>query len=442
MSNKTSFITPSGFAENLPNMQIIENHLKSIIAKNAENYGYVPLETPAVEYLATLSTKGDIQNEIYTLSNAKNENDDSQSKRALRYDLTVPFARYVSAHYSQLVFPFGRYQIQRVWRGEKPQKGRHREFYQADIDIVGNSLPLHYDAEIVLLFSKILTQFNIGHFIMRVNNRRVLQALCEQFAVADIFRVMNLIDKLEKIGIDAFREQILAENIISADVLPDFIAIITKKIALPDVATFLSSIATTETMQTAVLEIAIFCELLIDSGVATDHIVFDLSIVRGLDYYTGTVFETNLIGFEKYGSICSGGRYDNLVERFIPMKLSGVGASIGLTRLLDIIRDEKLLDNSKQNYTKIQISLWSEQSRPLVNALANTLREQYATEVFYDALVGITKQKLHAEKKSIPVCIVPSRDNVNTGTVYMQSTTEREYIDISNLLYILAECKL
>ncbi len=409
MSNR--YINPSGFAENLPAEQLVENKLKDAFKLEAERYGYVPLETSAVEYMDTLASKGDINKEIYTIGRALEEGDSDEAQRGLHFDLTVPFARYVAQNQGELSFPFRRYQIQKVWRGERPQKGRFREFYQADIDVVGQqNLPIHFDAEVATVMARILTSFGIGSVTMHINNRKLLCGLIESCSITSSSEVLQLIDKTDKIGVDDVVRLLGEEHQVEEAAARSLFEKIGQSIPQSEVASFLDSIAAeSELLQAGVDELReVFSALPV---VEACTFVLNPQIARGLDYYTGTVYETTVDGYEKYGSICSGGRYADLASRFTSQELPGVGLSIGLTRLLSVIKGEGLLDFSKKTTSDVMMCLLSDDMRSATLAAADELRQAgKAVEVNLKTSVALGKQLNLAETRGIPYAVVVEQD--------------------------------
>lgn len=403
MSHK--YRNPSGFPENLPSEQIMEDKLKVLIRKNCESFGYVPLETSAVEYLETLSSKGEINKEIYTIDRALGEGEEKESVRALRFDLTVPMARYVAQHYGQLHFPFRRYQIQRVWRGERPQKGRYREFYQADIDVVANEkLPSFFDAEVVEMMQSILTSFNFGRFTIHINNRKVIQGILESYGISNIDSALRIIDKLDKVGKEAATAQLVSDLKIDELKAKTLLDLLDRSVTPIEVSGLLNSLKIeSELFLEGKAELEELFKFIPSSEQFLGKVRFNLKIVRGLDYYTGSVFETTIDGLERYGSICSGGRYANLVGKFINRKLPGVGISLGLTRLLEIIKQEKIYEFKKSSVSNLLVGLTNEEQRGDCTELARKLRERnIKTEIYYSGLSSLGKQYKYQEEKNIP----------------------------------------
>ncbi len=412
MSNR--YVNPSGFAENLPAEQLVEERLKAGLATAAEGYGYVRLETPAIEYMDTLASEGNITKEIYRIVRSQAEDDGSESERGLHFDLTIPFARYVAQHYAELPFPFRRFQIQKVWRGERPQKGRFREFYQADIDVVANEvLPIQFDAEVITVIARVLSSFNIGPVTMKVNNRKFLTGLLEHFGITDQASVLQQIDKLDKIGVEKVSEVLMAEYGIAAETLTSLFTIITSRVATVDLAAMLIRIPdSNETLVEGKAELLSLFENVPAAGsVPNVTILFDPAIARGLDYYTGMVCETIIDGFERYGSICSGGRYADLASRFTSRKLPGVGLSIGLSRLMTIIKEESLLDFSVQTKTQVIVGLFHESLRALSHTASEELRAAgVLVETVHKEQSNLGKQIDQAAAKGVPFVLACEQD--------------------------------
>ena len=432
MSNK--FINPSGFAENLPPEQLVEESLKETFAQVAESYGYSRLETAAVEYMETLASKGEINKEIYTIKRALAENDEEKDERGLRFDLTVPFARYVAQNQGSLNFPFRRFQIQKVWRGERPQKGRSREFYQADIDVVAiENLSPFFDAEIALAAAKILSNFEIGTVTMTLNNRKFLNGILAENGIEMTPEVLQTIDKLDKIGADEVKKILIDEQGLNKESVDTVFTYLDKTVAANEVEEFLNGInGQNEDLIEGKEELQQLFTTLNLSEIKNVSFVLRPSIARGLDYYTGTVYETTIDGLEKYGSICSGGRYADLASRFTNRKLPGVGISIGLTRLLAIIKEENLKDFKKQTKTQITVCLIDEEQRLASYKLSEFLREAgFLVETNQKANIGLGKQLDVVEKKDIPAAIVAEKDG--RYTLYEVGDDKSVYDNLDSL---------
>lgn len=335
----------SGFPELLPEQQLVFNRCLDTIRTTFERYGFTPIETPAVERKEVLTSKGGNEKEIYALSRLSvGPGESGETEFALHFDLTVPLARYVAQHKDKLVFPFRRYQIQKVWRGERPQAGRYRELYQCDIDVIGRgSVSLMTDAEIPSVIYHVFRELDIGRFVVRINNRRLLQGFFEAAGIPAALNteVLRTVDNLEKIGPDAVARALTDKVGLAAETtrrILDFLtgdhsassdALLRRLQAMLDDATIRN-----DTFAQGVHELRTVVESMRSLGVPDDYFAVDLSIARGLDYYTGTVYETRLLAHPDLGSICSGGRYDDLAGYFTNEKLPGVGISIGLSRLV------------------------------------------------------------------------------------------------------------
>ena len=319
-----------GFMELLPNDQILFNNLVDIIRKNFEKYGFLPLDTPVLESSDVLLAKagGETEKQIYRFN--KGEND-----ICMRFDLTVPLAKYVASNLNELNFPFSRYQIGKVYRGEKPQKGRFREFYQCDIDIIGKeTLNLAYDAEIPSIMYNIFKNLNLGDFVIKLSNRKLLLGLFESLNLQDkSVDILRMIDKFAKIGEDKFVLALKDDFMLSCEQVDKILAFI--KITGDNQSQIkqLENLGiANQVFELGVKELSEVVKLMADFGMEQKNYNIDLSIARGLDYYTGTVYETFLVGHENLGSICSGGRYENLAGFYTKTNLPGVGMSIGLTK--------------------------------------------------------------------------------------------------------------
>ncbi len=437
MSNR--FINPSGFAENLPAEQILEERLKSTFGKVAESYGFLKLETSSVEYMDTLASKGDVNKEIYTIGRALGEEGDSEGERGLHFDLTVPFARYVAQHQGKLQFPYRRYQIQKVWRGERPQKGRFREFYQADVDVVAReNLPLQFDAEVVVVMARILSSFGIDAVTMHINNRKYLSGLLQSFGIEDATTALQLIDKLDKIGAEKVRAELAIIYSLDDSALDLLFAYINERISEADFEQFANNVeARNDLMKEGLEELkTLFSSLKTRATIGNVSFVFNPSIARGLDYYTGMVVETILDGFEKYGSVCSGGRYADLASRFTNQTLPGVGLSIGLTRLLSIIKEEKLIELSESTNSDVVVCLLDEAERTASLSLAETLRQHgLNVESNHKPSVGLGKQLDQAKEKGIKHAVIAEADKSYTLVNLVSGKKEK----IKNLKKVISQ---
>ncbi|PJB69771.1 MAG: histidine--tRNA ligase [Alphaproteobacteria bacterium CG_4_9_14_3_um_filter_47_13] len=413
----------SGFPEWLPEERLIEQQWMDHIRKVFESYGFCSIETPSVEELDVISAKGEVDKEIYVLERLHKEDGDSgkEARLALHFDQTVPLARYVAQHFNDLVFPFKRYQIQRVWRGERPQAGRFREFYQCDIDVINvDALPLHFDAEMPAIIWEVLSGLpgmETEKIQLRVSNRKILLGLLDDID-CDQVEVLRILDKIEKIGEQETLEllQSLSGDISGfAHVLVKLAAIkainsgeLEKKLQDINDEYILSS--SSESYVKGVGDLKAILNYL--SHLPEGAVVADLSIVRGLDYYTGTVYETVFTDDPGYGSICSGGRYDDLASSYINKKLPGVGISIGFSRLFDRLRQQGNFDISRKSPADILMILPDEEHRETAANAARILRKRNFNVELYHAPQKIKKQLSYAERKGIPYVWFPDLHQV------------------------------
>ncbi len=396
----------SGFPEWLPEERLVEQQWLDHIRKVFESYGFCSIETPSIEALDAITAKGEVDKEIYVLERLhKEENSQKEARLALHFDQTVPFARYTAQHFNELVFPFKRYQIQRVWRGERPQMGRMREFTQCDIDVINvDNLPLSFDAEIPAMVYDALDGLNIGRVQIRISNRKILLGLLESFNIDDATPITRAIDKLEKIGEEEVEKILIKEDVSKQNctTILDLVSFNTN--SAEELKTTFEKIGiSNETMKEGVEELAFVLKNL--SHLPEHAVIADLSIVRGLDYYTGTVYETQLLDVPEFtGSVCSGGRYDDLAGSFINKHLPGVGISIGFSRLFDVIRQSRpdLLNIGAKSPTDILVYTEDKKLANMTTQTAQTLRANgYNVEV-YHTVKKWDKHYKYADKKLIP----------------------------------------
>lgn len=416
----------TGFMELLPNEQILFEQMKQKIEKTYQKFGYLPLDTPVLELSEVLLAKagGETEKQIYAFK--KGDTD-----IAMRFDLTVPLAKYVAKNYGNLSFPFRRYQIGKVYRGEKAQKGRFREFYQCDIDIIGDGeLSVINDAEIPSVIYYLIKELGFNDFTICINNRKILNGLFESINQKEnATDILRIIDKIDKIG----KENVIGElknlEVSSEDIeqIMNFIAIegttdekIQKLKELNiDNEVFAKGL---EELEQVVKYIRIF-------GIPDTNFKVDLTIARGLDYYTGTVYETFLNDYRELGSVCSGGRYENLAEYYTDKKLPGVGISIGLTRLFYKLNELQLIKAEKYSMADILvIPMVEDMSKPI--ELANALRVQgINTEIYLNDKKLKAKFK-YADKLKIPYVIVVGEDEINTNTIKVKNMETGEEIAV------------
>jgi len=417
----------SGFPEWLPAEKLVETRLLDIIRRNFELFGFAPIETPAVERKDILLAKGVEAKEIYALSRLAAEQGagPAETDMALHFDLTVPLARYVAQHYGRLVFPFRRYQIQKVWRGERPQAGRYREFYQCDIDIVGTEhLSILADAEIPSVINAIFTEIGIGRFLIRINNRKVLQGLLQAEGIEGdrVVSTLRILDALEKIG----RDKVAANLTDEAGLAPTAADRLLGRI---DGTTDLDGLAEEVDLplvSEGVAELQAVRAGLMALDVPEENWTVDLSIARGLDYYTGTVYETRLVDHPSIGSICSGGRYDNLAHTFTKQSLPGVGISIGLTRLLARLFEAGILTAERSTPAQVLMTVMDRNLLGQCLSLASRLRAAgIATEVFTEKK-KLGQQLKYADQRGFTLALVLGEDEAAAGKVQVKALASGE----------------
>ena len=406
-----------GFMELLPADQILFNDMYDKIRSVYESFGFLPLDTPIIELSEVLLAKagGETEKQIYRFN--KGDNDLS-----LRFDLTVPLARYVAAHYNDLTFPFKRYQMSKVFRGERPQKGRFREFYQCDIDIIGNDeLSILYDAEMPAVIYHVFKKLGIGDFTIRLNNRKVLGGFFASLGLADkIEEILRTIDKIEKIG----KEKVVAELInigVPEDKTDAIIAFITISGDRKETVAKLRALGVeNEVFHTGVDELETVTETMILFGMPEENFRIDLSIARGLDYYTGTVYETTINGHPEFGSVCSGGRYDNLTGYYTDKKLPGIGISIGLTRLFSQLRDNGLIAPKAGTMADVLVVPMDKATVPYAVSVAASFRSAgIPTDVYYGEK-GMKQKMKYAGKSGFPYAAVIGADEMASGTLALK----------------------
>lgn len=420
----------TGFPEWLPEVRRIEQQWMDHIRKVFESYGFCSIETPSVEEIDVLSAKGEVDKEIYVLERLhKDENEKSDARLALHFDQTVPLARYVAQHFNELDFPFKRYQMQRVWRGERPQAGRFREFYQCDIDVIGvDNVPVHFDGELAAIMVDILRGLNIGPFQMQISNRKILMGLCEGLGITDTLPVTRAIDKIEKIGVEGTRK-LLSDANIPAQHIETLITLAGIKTENESfVEKVLALGVSSPTLAEGIAELASVMAQL--THVERGYVVADLSIVRGLDYYTGTVYETKLLENRDFGSICSGGRYDDLAGSYINKHLPGVGISIGLSRLFDYMRiNGKLGDLTRKSPTDVLVCVPADEKRAEAAGIAKTLRDRGLNVELYHSSQKVKKQMEYAVRKGIPFVWFPPFEDGQAHEIKNMVTGEQSKAD-------------
>ncbi|MGB4471011.1 MAG: histidine--tRNA ligase [Tepidanaerobacteraceae bacterium] len=425
--------TLPGFMELLPKDQILFNKIKDTIRKTYESFGFIPIDTPLIERSEILLAKGGGETEKQIYRFTKGDTD-----MALRFDLTVPLARYVAQHFPNLTFPYRRYHIGKVYRGEKSQRGRFREFYQCDVDIIGNGkLSVVYDAEIPSIIYATFRNLGFEDFTVKINNRKVLNGFFASLNISSTADVLRSIDKLEKIGDRGVRAELkelgLPESIV--DRILRFIKIQGSDEEKLEALKALD--ITNEIFREGIEELETVIDYVKSFGVPEKNYMIDLTIARGLDYYTGTVYETFLDDYPEIGSVCSGGRYDNLAEFYTTQKLPGVGISIGLTRLFYQLNEAGLLEgDAPSTLTKVLVVPMDETCNEYSIKVANILREEgIVSEVhFEEAKVG--KKLNYANKLDIPYVILIGEDEIRRQMVSLKDmkTGDQELITIEEAM--------
>ena len=430
--NKVEPRTLPGFMELLPKEQILFNQMKEKIQKSYEKFGFLPIDTPIIEMADVLLAKagGETEKQIYRFQ--KGEND-----LTLRFDLTVPLAKYVTEYYNDLSFPFRRYQIGKVYRGERPQKGRFREFYQCDIDIIGDGeLSIINDAEMPSVIYNTIKELGFEDFTICMNNRKLLTGLFEELELQnECVEVMRIIDKLDKIG---------KENVIACikdlgvedkkiDTIIKFIEIDgTTDEKLQKVEDLNIS---TETFKTGLEELKQVVNYVRNFGVPDNNFKVDFTIARGLDYYTGTVYETFLNEYREIGSVCSGGRYDNLAEYYTDKKLPGVGISIGFTRLFYKLNELQAIKEENKSISKVLVISMIEDKSKAIEVATILRKNNIPTEVYLEEKKIKAKFK-YADKLLIPYVIVIGEDEIanNVVTLKNMQTGEQETLKLEDVI--------
>lgn len=424
--------TLSGFMELLPQDQIKFNEMLETIRKTYELYGFLPQETPIIESSEVLLAKagGETEKQIYSFK--KGDKDLS-----LRFDLTVPLAKYVAEYYNDLTFPYRRYQVGKVFRGERAQKGRYREFYQCDIDIIGDGkLSIINDAEIPSIIYTTFKNLGFSNFVIKINNRKILNGLFDELNISDkMTEILIIVDKLEKIGMDAVKEELKKlgltdENILKIEEFLNINGTTDEKITKLKELKFSSDIFKKglEELEEVIKYVRLF-------KVEEENFMVDLTIARGLDYYTGTVYETNLKGYESIGSVCSGGRYENLAGYYTKKDLPGVGISIGLTRLFYNLKELGLLTTKKKSISKVDIITMGVGLEKAVE-ISNILRENNIPNEIYKEESKIKAKFSYANNLEISYTIIIGEEEIEKKmyTLKNMETGEQELLTKDGIL--------
>lgn len=421
---------PSGFPEYLPAEQIEFNRLVNIVRRVYEEYGFSPIDTPDLELSEVLLTKsgGETEQQIYRFIKGSND-------LTMRFDLTVPLARYVAQHESELIFPFRRYHIGKVHRGERAQAGRFREFYQCDIDVIGSN-SVAVDAEMPIVINKIFEQFDIGEFTVHINNRKILNGFFEFLGLSNISKdVLRIVDKIDKISANSFTEE-LEQLGLSADQitrLREFININGSKDVILNKLEKISLDCKSDKFKQGVKEIGLVVKTIRDFGLSDSRFMIDLRIARGLDYYTGTVYETTLNNHPEIGSICSGGRYDNLASHYTKKYLPGVGVSIGLSRLFYKLCEIGAIESTRFSLAEVVVMpIGSGQITTSVK-ITERLRSTGINTMLYTEENNMRKKLKYADKMGFEWVALIGEDELLTEEVMLKNMLTGESIRIKSV---------
>ena len=425
-NNKVEPKTLPGFMELNPNDQVKFNQMKETIMRSYERFGFLPLDTPVIELSEVLLAKagGETEKQIYRFT--KGDTDLS-----LRFDLTVPLAKYVAEYYNDLAFPFKRYQIGKVYRGEKAQKGRYREFYQCDIDIIGDGeLSIINDAQIPSIIYNTFKELGFDDFTICINNRKILNGLFDSLGLSDeATDILRIIDKIEKIGEDAVKGELEVLGI-SAEAIDVIINFVTIEGSIDEKINRLEKFEiSNELFSAGVQELSDVIKYIRALGVPEGFFTIDLKIARGLDYYTGTVYETFLNDYRKIGSVCSGGRFDNLAEYYTDKKLPGVGISIGLTRLFYQLSQVDAIKADRESISDVLIIPMDSEIDDCLK-IASFLREaKINTDIYFEA-AKMKKKMKYADKWQIPFVIIVGEEERKTGMYSLKNMKTGEQFSL------------
>ena len=421
--------TLSGFMELLPGKQIQFERMVEILRGTYASYGFAPLDTPAIEDAQILLAKGggETEKQIYRFQKG-------DSDLALRFDLTVPLAKYVALHCNDLAFPFRRFQISKVYRGERAQRGRFREFYQADIDIIGDGkLDILNEAEIPAIIYKVFRGFGLNRFQIRVNNRKILNGFYAMLSLSEKSGdIMRTVDKLDKIGGEKVKALLLSEcglEETQADEILKFIAITGTNAEV--IAALEGYAGRNEIFDLGLAELKAVCDNLAAFGVPEANFAVDLTIARGLDYYTGTVYETTLLDHPEIGSVCSGGRYDNLAGYYIEKQLPGVGISIGLTRLFYVLDEQGLLNPELPSAPADVLVLPMTENVGAAIALAEELRQGGLRVQLYGEQKKFKQKMAYANKLGVPFAVLLGEDEIAEGMCSVKNMITGEQVKLA-----------
>ena len=417
--------TLSGFMELLPEQQVQFDRMMELLRRSYSLYGFTPLDTPIIEASEVLLAKGggETEKQIYRFTKG-------DADLALRFDLTVPLAKYVALHYADLSFPFRRFQIGKVYRGERAQRGRFREFYQADIDVIGDGkLDIVNEAEIPAIIYNTFTALGLERFQIRVNDRKILNGFYAMLGLTDQAPdIMRTVDKLDKIGPDKVRELLVGEDIgLTGEAAGEILSFIAIKGSNQEVLTALEGYrGRNELFDQGLDELTTVVKYLAAFGVPEDHFAVDLTIARGLDYYTGTVYETAMLDHPEIGSICSGGRYDNLAEYYTDKQLPGVGISIGLTRLFYVLSEQGMLNGDMNTAPADALILPMTDDLSPAISFASQLRQAGVRAQLYTEQKKFKQKMSYADKTGIPYVVFLGEDEIARGVVSVKDMATGE----------------
>ena len=426
---KVSPRTLSGFMELLPEQQMKMERMMEILRQSYSVYGFTPLDTPVIESAEVLLAKGGGETEKQIYRFMKGESD-----LALRFDLTVPLAKYVAGHYGELTFPFRRYQIGKVYRGERAQRGRFREFYQADIDVIGDGkLDIINEAEIPAIIYNTFSKLGITKFRIKVNNRKILNGFYAMNGMSErAGDIMRTVDKLDKIGAEKVR-QLLIDDVkmlpCKAENVLDFMAICGSNDEV--IAALERYRGMDATFDQGLDELKTVTGYLAAFGVPEENFAVDLTIARGLDYYTGTVYETEMTEHPEIGSVCSGGRYDNLAEYYTDKQLPGVGISIGLTRLFYVLNEQGLLSDEIVTAPCDALVIPMTEDAGFAISAATTLRAGGVRTQLYGEKKKFKAKMSYADKLKVPFVVLVGEDEINEGVLSVKNMQTGEQVKLS-----------
>jgi histidyl-tRNA synthetase len=429
----------SGFPELLPEQQIVATRLMDKVRKHFENFGFVPLDTPAVERASTLLAKGAAEHEIYGLNRLlAKEGEVDKKDLALRFDLTVPLARYVAQHYGQITFPFRRYHLGAVWRGERPQVGRYRQFYQCDVDVIGDGeLALAYDAEVAAVMCRLFKDLGLGDFVIRLNNRKILQGLFESHGVdttEGIQAALRIVDDLEKRSAEDIAQEL--STLLKPAAVEEVMAFFAQKLGSDAWLEKLKAMQVNDLFAEGVAELEEVATLMYSMGAARENVEVDPTIARGLGYYTGTIYETRLKDYPHLGSVCSGGRYANLAGNFTKKHLPGVGISFGFSRLLIPMIEQGVFPTEVSSTAQVLVTAQNPELKNYYLEIATQLRNAGINAESYLEDRKLNGQMKYANKRGFKLVLIADVEEANSKQVIVKNlhTGNQQTIGLERLL--------